>query len=183
MNDLMTCTKTSNSLLTFDTTYIAGYECVSEPLYFCICGVAILIQVGRNFVWTKNSQAMREALKTPISRRMGYIHTLLWYTLLSMLLYIGNILLILGSNLGILLSVLIGNLLGTYLSIAWQKADKARTAQLLKTMVDEYNELEKRAGYLTGEERIHLKNLKETQGALYNFLVPKFRPSGSRLNY
>lgn len=182
MDDL-TCVKTSNSLLTFDTTYIAGYECKSEILYFCICGVAVLIQIGRNFVWTKNGQAMREALKTPISRRMGYIHTLLWYTLLSMLLYIGNILLILGSNLGILLSVLVGNLLGTYLSIAWQKSDKARTAQLLKTMVDEYNELNNRVGYLTAEEQKHLKNLKETQGALYNFLVPKFRPSGSRLNY
>ena len=53
------------------------------------------------------------------SSRMKYIRKLLFYTLLSMIMYIVNILLILGANLGILSAVLVGNLIGTWLSSMW----------------------------------------------------------------
>lgn len=196
----ITCEKETNHLLTMDTTWIAGYKCTSTGLYIGVCFLAVFLQIGRNFIWTKTSQATREALHEPIegrgmtnaccncsSKRMYYIRKLLWFTLLSMFMYIVNIMLILGANLGILASVLIGNLLGTWLSVSLQKQDKARTAMSLKTMVHEYDELIKiqnsggvgtdslerrrrRVG-LNKEEREHLKTLNDTRRKLKEFIL------------
>ena len=197
----MSCIKETNHLMTTDTTWIAGYKCTSPGLYVGICFLAVLLQIGRNFVWTKTSQATREALHEPVEgkgffgaccscsgKRMAYIRKLLLFTLLSMLMYIINILLILGANLGILASVLVGNLLGTWLSVSLQKQDKARTAISLKTMVHEYNQLLdikkngrpstnsgtriSRSGLkLTAEEKEHMETLNETRSLLRDFIL------------
>ena len=196
----ITCEKETNHLLTMDTTWIAGYKCTSTGLYIGVCFLAIFLQIGRNFIWTKTSQATREALHEPIegrgmanaccncsSKRMYYIRKLLWFTLLSMFMYIVNIMLILGANLGILASVLIGNLLGTWLSVSLQKQDKTRTAMSLKTMVHEYEELidiqnngrkdtdssqrRRRSVGLSKDEKDHLKTLEQTRKKLKQFLL------------
>ena len=176
------CVKETDHLLTYDTTWVAGYKCTSSVLYFSIVGFAILLQIARNFIWTKTSQATREALHEPVegegtcgacfscgSTRMAYIRQLLFYTVLSMILYIINILLILGANLGILGAVLVGNLLGTWLSVALQKQDRARTATLLKTMVDDYDHLKKLKMW-NEEEHGHIKRLEITKRKLRDFL-------------
>ena len=54
------CIKESNHLLTYDTAWVAGYKCTSVTLYISILVIAVLLQVGRNFVWTKTSQATRK---------------------------------------------------------------------------------------------------------------------------
>lgn len=176
------CVKETNHLLTYDTTWVAGYKCTSMTLYFTILGVAVLLQIARNFIWTKTSQATREALHEPIegegcfgaccscnSARMAYIRQLLFYTVVSMILYIINILLILGANLGILGAVLLGNVLGTWLSVSLQKQDKARTATTLKTMIDEYYELRAK-NMITMDEKKHLERLEEMKYLLRNFI-------------
>ena len=58
----VTCEEKSDLLLRYDLTYIAGYECTSVGLYITILFVACIIQVARNFLWTKSAQASREAL-------------------------------------------------------------------------------------------------------------------------
>ena len=84
-----------------------------------------------------------------------------------------NVLLILGSNLGILGSILVGNMIGTYLSMSWQKADKTRLGTQLITMVHEYKELLSRRGILSPEERIYLKRLETSRELLSEFVSPK----------
>ena len=183
------CVKETDHLLTYDTAWVAGYKCTSIELYFIILGVAVLLQVGRNFIWTKTSQATREALHEPVegdgcfgaccscgSSRMKYIRKLLFYTLLSMIMYIVNILLILGANLGILSAVLVGNLIGTWLSVSMQKQDKSRTSIELKTMIDDYNYLknnEKLYGpdSLSEEDVKHMVNIEDTRSAMQRFLM------------
>jgi len=197
----LTCEQETNHLMTMDTTWVAGYKCKSTGLYIGICFLAVLLQIGRNFIWTKTSQATREALHEPVegkgfcgaccscsSKRMAYIRKLLLYTLLSMLMYIVNILLILGANLGILTSVLVGNLMGTWLSISLQKQDKARMALSIKTMIDEYNQLidikqngrsapnssgrvRRSESKLTVDEKEHLETLKATKELLREFVL------------
>lgn len=177
------CIKETNHLLTYDTAWVAGYKCTSIALYFTILGLAVVLQIGRNFIWTKTSQATREALHEPVEgegvfgacfscsgKRMAYIRKLLLYTLVSMILYIINILLILGANLGILSAVLVGNLMGTWLSVSLQKQDRARTAISLKTMVDEYNNLIDKK-MITLEEKEHLKTLMDTKALLRDFIL------------
>lgn len=169
------CERQSGNLLTVDTTHIAGYECHSGWLYAGVCIIAILIQIGQNFIYTKASQATREALHEPQGdERTPYIVRLLWYTFLNMMLYIFNILLILGGNLGILVCVLIGNMAGKYLSLRQEKADKERTAIQLTTMVKQYNKLvAKRSNgtCFTDNDKGHLQSLEETKALLRSFMA------------
>lgn len=169
------CERQSSNLFTVDTTHIAGYDCHSGWLYAGVCIIAVLVQIGQNFIYTKASQATREALHEPQGdERTPYIVRLLWYTFLNMMLYIFNILLILGGNLGILVCVLIGNLAGTYLSLREEKADKARTAIQLTTMIKQYNDLvatQSNGRCLTDEDRSHLQSLEETKALLRSFIA------------
>tara|TARA_A100001015_G_C14846418_1_gene654643 strand:- start:277 stop:810 length:534 start_codon:yes stop_codon:yes gene_type:complete len=168
------CLKESNHLLTLDTTYVAGYKCTSVGLYIFVLFIAIGVQVGRNLIWTKSSQASREALHEPKGpKRSKLITKLLLLSLLSFMLYIVNILLILGANLGILASVLIGNLVGVYISFSRQKQDKARTSIELKTMVEEYEDIftsKKLTPEQDKQEQEHKKQLEATRDALRRFL-------------
>ena len=76
---------------------------------------------------------------------------------------------ILGANLGILGAVLLGNVLGTWLSVSLQKQDKARTATTLKTMIDEYYELRAK-NMITMEEKKHLERLEEMKFLMRNLI-------------
>jgi len=189
------CIENSNNLLTVDTSWIAGYECKSTALYVILLFITIGLQIASNYIWVANAQATREALHEQIGSkgRCHYTGALLWYTLLSMVIYICNILLILGANLGVLCAVLIGNILGTWLSVTHQSMDRSRTAMLVKTMVAEYDDLVKRQrhvrqlvvgglrlgvvqscqGALTEEQQQHLAILEETRTALRNFVSYK----------
>ena len=53
------CVKETDHLLTYDTAWAAGYKCTSIELYFIILGVAVILQVCRNFIWTKTSYYKR----------------------------------------------------------------------------------------------------------------------------
>lgn len=189
------CIENSNNLLTVDTSWIAGYECKSTALYVTLLFVTIGLQIASNYIWVAHAQATREALHEQIGSkgRCHYTGALLWYTLLSMVIYICNILLILGANLGVLCAVLIGNLLGTWLSVAHQSMDRSRTAMLIKTMVAEYDDLVQHKQHvqqfvvgglkldvvqpcqdtLTEEQQQHLATLEETRTALREFLSYK----------
>lgn len=169
----VTCEEKSDLLLRYDLTYIAGYECTSIGLYITILFIACIIQVARNFLWTKSAQASREALHQRRELRSQYISLLLTYTFINMVLYICNVLLILGSNLGVLISILVGNMIGTYLSMSWQKADKARLGTQLVTMVKEYNKLYSRKGVLDQEQRKQLERLESARKMLNEFISPK----------
>merc|ERR1711998_460631 len=91
--------------------------------------MAILIQVARNKLWIKNSQATRVALnESPGNRNLMPI---LLYTLANTSLYILSILVILGGNLIVLFCILLGNMIGVFMSLSKQDADKEHIAMAL----------------------------------------------------
>lgn len=175
MSDI-TCVQQSDHLLTTSSTYVAGFRCESVGLYWGTCVLAIFLQIGSNYIYVKSSQATREALHEQTDKRSPYVWKLVGFTLISMAIYIVNILLILGANIGILVSVLIGNVAGTVISVVSEKSDKARTAIELVTMIKEFNELVKRENVedpckgLTCEEKDHLAMIRNAQTHLQKFL-------------
>jgi hypothetical protein len=83
--------------------------------------------------------------------------------------------LILGANIGILVSVLIGNVAGTVISIVSEKSDKARTAIELVTMIKEFEDLETRVSGdackgLKCDEKEHLQMIRKAQRSLREFI-------------
>ena len=170
----MSCTASNGDSLLSSKTHIAGWECESTLLYVVVLAFTVCLQIVRNKIWAISGQAGREALHTSRGspERSHYILVLLWYTFLSTTLHIVNILLILGSNLGVLLSVLAGNLLGTWYAYAFQAADKHRTSEELLNMVKKYQQLKTKAsrGYLVHEESDMLNKLNETKQVLKEFV-------------
>ena len=115
----------------FDTTQttLFGSRCTSSIMFWIVCLMAILIQVARNKLWIKNSQATREALKKEKTNRS--LTPILLYTLANTSLYILSILVILGGNLIVLFCILLGNMIGVFMSLSEQDADKERIATAL----------------------------------------------------
>ena len=101
-------------------------DCTEVWLFIFLVFVSLFIQVGRNQVWIWNTQASREALNTKIGspERSNLVAKLMWYTLLSFVLYIINFLLIVGGNVWFLAAILAGNLFGTWWGMRNQSADK-----------------------------------------------------------
>ena len=96
-------------------------------MFWLVCILAVMIQIARNIIWIKNSQATRHALKVQSNKRScDLLIPLLLYTFISTALYIFSILIILGGNIIILMFILIGNLIGVALSMSEQDADKER---------------------------------------------------------
>ena len=170
----MSCTAVNGDSLLSLKTHVAGWECESIPLYVLVLVFTVGLQVVRNRLWAKSGQAGREALHTARGsiERASYIWLLLWYTLVSTSLHIVNLLLIFGSNLGVLGAVLLGNLAGTWYAYSYQPADKHRTSEEISDMIKKYFELMGK-GRLQGEEYDMLLKMKETREMLRHFLQPQ----------
>ena len=93
--------------------------------FWILCILSFLNQICRNFVWIWNAQASREALKYDKGdkRRFHLVIRMLWYTALSFILYVFAFLTIVGGNIYFLISILLGNLVGTWIGMTRQKAD------------------------------------------------------------
>lgn len=143
----------------FDTTktYLFGSVCTNSVMFWIVCLIAILIQILRNILWIKSSQATREALKEKSEKRK--LGPLLLYTLASSILHILSILVILGGNLVVLAAILIGNLLGVVLSMSEQDADKERMTTALKNIQCRWNKLNA-SRTLTEKEEQEFEELK-----------------------
>ena len=61
------CVSQESNLLHLDRVVLAGYECTSTVLYVFLLLCSILIQIARNFLWTKMGQRRQWGQK----REMG----------------------------------------------------------------------------------------------------------------
>jgi len=165
------CSSSDSNFLNFDTTNIAGYVCVSTPLYWSMWVVAVLIQIARNFVWTKTSQVSRLALRYPKDsyERSKYVNQLLIHTVIAFLLYVFSFLLILGANMGILFAVLLGNVAGVYISMNRQEKDGNPISVEMVDMLKGWDAIENNKN-LSGEQRKELDELRILRKELANFL-------------
>jgi uncharacterized membrane protein len=154
-----TCSNESN-LWESSRTHLFGSECEGTGMFVIVCILAILVQIARNVIWVKNSQATREALKMDSDKRnRRIILNLLLYTFASTALYIFSILIILGGNMFVLLCVLVGNLLGVAFSMTEQDADKERLTTAIAQLKCTWEELSSKTR--TNEEEIEYKEMVE----------------------
>ena len=134
-------------------------DCTSIELFWIFVVASFLIQLGRNWVWVKNSQASREALNTKVGSddRTTLVWKLMGYTLISFVLHIANFLLMVGGNVWFLSAILLGNLIGTYVFMTYQPSDRHKidTTGQLEGMLKLFNK-----AALTNNETIEMEELK-----------------------
>ncbi len=135
-------------------------DCTEVGWFWIFVGSSFLIQLARNWIWVKNSQASREALNVPVGSddRAALVWKLMGYTLISFVLHIANFLLMVGGNVWFLSAILLGNLIGTYYFMTNQPTDKHKidTTGQLEGMLKLFN---KEA--LTRQESVELEDLRK----------------------
>jgi len=138
-------------------------ECTSIEVFWIFVVASFIIQLGRNWIWVKNSQASREALNVPVGskERSDLVLLLMLYTLVSFVLHIANFLLMVGGNVWFLSAILIGNLIGTYVFMTNQPSDKHKidTTGQLEGMLKLFNK--EALTTLTNTESEELEDLRK----------------------
>lgn len=106
---------------------LANVEKFEGPVwFFSMVVVAFWLQIAANFIWLKNSQISREIMQLDIgsSARTQLVLKSLFWTSLSTIVWIARIMLIIGNNIWIYVTVLVGNIVGTGWASIRQEPDK-----------------------------------------------------------
>ena len=120
------CREVTHDFFQHSETLIAGFKCENEYIFGGVLLLAVVIVLAQNFISTKDGQASRQALTLPkkSKERDAVIRKLLMYTFVQSLLSTLHILLVVGLNLYVLLALMLGNLVGVWLSYRSQEQDK-----------------------------------------------------------
>jgi hypothetical protein len=101
--------------------------------FFVMLLVAFGLQVADNFLWLKNSQYSREILqlKPGDSKRTKLIGLSVLWTAVSTIVWIIRVIFVMGNNLWMFISILLGNIAGTYFASIQQAADEDNTLDVI----------------------------------------------------
>jgi hypothetical protein len=166
------CTSKGHGLFDYTSTHLLGNDCDSVWMFVVIMVLAVVIQIMRNIIWIKSSQATRQAMQEDKGHRQKI--TIVMYTILSTMLYIISILVILGGNLWVMLAVLVGNVWGVLISVGEQEADKERLATAILHLKCKWDVLSIKKA-LSADESKELKELVDIRDWMKEFL--NVRPS------
>lgn len=126
MSDDPVCVEQTHDFWQHHEALLAGYKCTSDVIFYLVLASGVLIVLAQNYIGTRDGQASRRALTLPKHSRERdvVIRELLVYTFAQSVLSTVHILLVVGLNFYVLLALMAGNVLGTYLSFRSQKQDK-----------------------------------------------------------
>jgi len=105
---------------------IVGYKCKHRLIYGLALVFSLALQILRSCLRLKENQWRRDAMNTPAGspQRKEYLGTTATYTFLSYTLYVISILFLVSNNLGILVMLLLGSIIGNVVAVHLQPADR-----------------------------------------------------------
>lgn len=126
MSNEPVCVEQTHDFWQHHEALLAGYKCTSDVIFYIVLASGVFIVLAQNYIGTKDGQASRQALTLPkhSKARDAVIRKLLVYTFVQSVLSTVHILLVVGLNFYVLLALMFGNVLGTYLSFRSQQQDK-----------------------------------------------------------
>jgi len=116
--------------------HILGYDCSADWVFPVVLVCTFLLKLFQNRIWARMGQAQRLALQFEQRERAPYVWSLVRLEAVSTTLGIISIVLILGTNVWVLLVILIGNLSGVYRTYSNMKKDAHSTAHDLVDMLE-----------------------------------------------
>lgn len=125
MGDDPVCVEATHGFFEHSETLLVGYRCNSTVIFAATVGFAFFLVIVQNFLATKDGQASRQALlsKRGSTERRAIVWKLVVYTAISSLLGTLHVLLVVGANIYILLALLLGNVIGVFVSYSNQAQD------------------------------------------------------------
>ena len=119
------CVEATHGFFEHSETLLVGYKCTSSVIFVLTVAFAFILVIAQNFLATKDGQASRQALlsKRGSQERRAIVWKLVLYTGLASLLGTLHVLLVVGANVYILAALLLGNVLGVFISYSNQAQD------------------------------------------------------------
>ena len=123
-----------NSFTCYSEVYFAGVFYEGIGWFFSMLVAAFWLQILANFLWLKNTQLSREILQAPLnsSKRKALIGWSVFWTGISTLVWILRIVLIIGNNVWIFITILLGNVTGTF----WASSVQVKDVSTFLTLLD-----------------------------------------------
>ena len=118
------CTKTNREFVS-TAIDLVGYECNNRTMYGLALVFSLCLQILRSCLRVKEGQARRDTMKTAVgspARRL-YLGKVAGYTFVTYTLYIISILFLVSKNLGILIMLLAGTMVGNVVAFHLQRPD------------------------------------------------------------
>ena len=136
----MSCSpRSSSNSITSTDVHVLGYDCTETWLFFVILIATFFIKLLQNKIWAKLGQAQRLALQfTKGKEREPYVWSIVQLEAISTTLGIVSIILILGTNVWVLLVIVVGNLYGVKRTYSQLKKDSHSTAHDLLDMLHQH---------------------------------------------
>lgn len=105
---------------------IVGYRCRHRTIYGVALVFSLALQILRSCLRLKEVQYRRDAMSTAAESgmRKKYVAVIAGYTFLGYTLYIISILFLVSKNLGILIMLLLGSMVGNVIAYQLQPADR-----------------------------------------------------------
>jgi uncharacterized membrane protein len=116
--------------------HILGYDCTADWVFPVVLVCTFLLKLIQNRIWAWTGQAQRVALQHDQRERGPYVWSLVYLEAMSTALGIVSIVLILGTNVWVLLVILLGNMVGVYQTYSNMKKDAHSTAHDLVDMLE-----------------------------------------------
>ena len=137
---MFNCTETP--FLCISYIEIVGSTFEGSGWFFVMLLVAFGLQVAANFIWLKNSQYSREILqlKQDDPRRTKLIGFSVLWTAVSTIVWIIRVIFVMGNNLWMFISILLGNIIGTYFASTKQAADEDNTLDVIISAFEQESE-------------------------------------------
>jgi len=122
-----------NSFTCYSEVYFAGVLFEGLGWFFSTLVVTFWLQIVANFLWLKNTQLSREILQAPLGsqERSALITLSVFWTGVSTLVWILRIVLVIGNNVWIFITILLGNVTGTFWASSVQGKDSSSFLSLL----------------------------------------------------
>jgi hypothetical protein len=131
----MSCSARYDIGLFSTDVHILGYDCTAPWVFPAILVATFCLKLYQNYIWGRMGQAQRLALQYEKRKRGPHIWSLVVLEAISTTLGIVSIVLILGTNMWVLLVILIGNLVGVHRTYSNMTKDSHSTAHDLVEML------------------------------------------------
>jgi len=134
----MSCSARYDIGLFSTDVHILGYDCTAAWVFPVILLSTFCLKLYQNYTWGKMGQAQRLALQFDKCNRGPHVWEIVWLEAISTTLGIVSIVLILGTNMWVLLVILLGNLAGVHRTYSTMTKDTHSTADDLVQMLEKY---------------------------------------------
>lgn len=128
----------NNTFTCYDQINIVGTEIDGFGWFLLMALITFALQIAANFLWLKSAQISREILQldSKDNKRRSLVGWSVMWTAISTFVWVARIVLVIGNNIWIFITILLGNVTGTYWASTIQQKDRHTLITEIETLLE-----------------------------------------------